>query len=199
MATTRKRVNYTIGVTEEAESIVRKFQSIISQDIQTESSSTQAEHCTEYWVQRGFQRDVVLNAFRIFCKRAKNFHAESKGIELRNSVQFKEHFWAQFYSIHFTNLERWLKYTGLEEKIDNLDDSVRILQLFLFYLVYGELNDFRGLKSILNLFYYICWQRFRLQKQDEAIKVCTTASCANVRLESGFEEKETSYIVSLVI
>lgn len=80
MATTRKRVNHPTRVTEETESIARKLLSIISQDIQ---DCSQAEHCIEYWVQRGFQRDVVLNAFRIFCKRAKNFHAESKGTLLK--------------------------------------------------------------------------------------------------------------------
>ncbi len=59
---------------------------------------------------------------------------------------------------------RWKKLTHMKGGFDlnskDFDFEKRVQKLFLFYLVYGEINDFRNMKSVLNLFYHNSLERY---------------------------------------
>lgn len=77
--------------------------------------------------------------------------------------------WMDFEKKHLKSYTRWRKITrvkgGYEVKSLKKDNDFekRVHKVFLYYLIYGEINDFRNLKNVLNLFYHYSLERLELQ------------------------------------
>jgi hypothetical protein len=120
------------------------------------------------WVQKfQFQPDVVKNSYLRFSKRVMSWVAHVKDAKNpHDSVK-------QFFVNHWSGYNKWRKSTHPPAALDSVplkfDWSViwkpKRLQpenyepalqgLFLFYLVYNEIHDFRNLKNTFSLFYHV--------------------------------------------
>jgi len=82
--------------------------------------------------------------------------------------------WEKFEKKHFAAYKRWKHLTGATGGFDlktenSLDSSLQ--NILLYYLVYGEINDFRAVKNMFHLVYHIAAAQFgdRSEKSDTKI------------------------------
>jgi len=129
-----------------------------------------------FWVgKHGFQLHIVEIAWLKLRRRGMGWlshegvWSDDSGIESK----FRSA-WEGFEKKHFAAYKRWKKLTGatggFDLKTENtLDNSLQ--NILLYYLVYGEINDFRAIKNMMHLVYHIAVSQFgdRSEKSDQKI------------------------------
>lgn len=117
----------------------------------------QQEH--EWQSKHKFQKSIIENAFHRLSKRIIGWMMHTKQWKDDDETGFEQAF-AKLEKKHFSAYQRWLKVTkakgGFQLNTNKGDDlETRIRRMFVYYLVYGEIHDFRNLKSVFHLFYHV--------------------------------------------
>jgi len=129
-----------------------------------------------FWVgKHGFQLHLVEIAWLKLRRRGigwlthEGVWSDDAGIESK----FRSS-WEKFEKKHFAAYKRWKRLTGATGGFDlktenSLDSSLQ--NILLYYLVYGEINDFRAIKNMFHLVYHIAAAQFgdRSEKSDTKI------------------------------
>ena len=72
--------------------------------------------------------------------------------------------WNSFEKKHLKAYYRWKKVShtkgGVDQKSKDLNLDKRVQYIFLYYLTYGEINDFRNMKNVFHLFFHNVVERY---------------------------------------
>eukprot|EP01117_Protostelium_nocturnum_P012633 TRINITY_DN464_c0_g2_i1.p1 TRINITY_DN464_c0_g2~~TRINITY_DN464_c0_g2_i1.p1 ORF type:complete len:1660 (+),score=594.70 TRINITY_DN464_c0_g2_i1:519-5498(+) len=128
------------------------------------------------WVdQFNFQQNAVEIAWHKLGKRSIGWFNHHN---VWSDDAEESHFhtaWESFSKKHFKAYNRWKKITGAAGGFDlKVDETLEqgINKIFLYYLVYAEIQDFRGLKNVFHLFFHVASGLFQDHKATE-VKVGT--------------------------
>lgn len=93
-------------------------------------------------------------------------------IDLKTDREFEKAL-MEFEVNHFNAFWRWRKITSAPgpdfHKTSNDELSERIKRLLLFYLTYGEIQDFRNMKHVLYVFYNTAVMRYTDQEKNPPV------------------------------
>ncbi|PRP84007.1 callose synthase 7-like [Planoprotostelium fungivorum] len=113
-----------------------------------------------HWIgQQLFQQHIVEIAWHKLKKRAIGWlmHRNVWTDEEENESKFRDA-WEQFEKKHFRAYKRWKKITGAAGGFDlKMESSLEqgINNIFLYYLVYAEVQDLRCMQNLTHLFFHI--------------------------------------------
>jgi len=121
---------------------------------------------SEWATQRKFQEDIADYAWHRLNRRLQGWMLH-KGAWIDDKTDEKkvEEAFTAFEKKNLRSYGRWKSLTKVDGGFDERDhnDSLeeRMKRLYLFYLTYAEIQDFRGQKAVLYLFYHVVLDRYK--------------------------------------